>query len=912
MPKTKMFILENQNIFKLIVLISSIFAALYWKFIFLHKTYIFADIGGDTIESYVPTYTQFIRDLKSFSFNLWDFNVGVGASKFAAVSHVFDVFLLPMLVFPTSKIYIGLVFSLYLKTLVTGIFFYKILCLYNIKDTKIKIVCSAVWAFNGFMVLWGQHYFFATFVAYFTIIMYGLELLLRKGKPYVFIFSIFLLAVQSVHEMIHITVFGAMYSIAHVLYYSNSSLKAVFLKLLNVICCYTLGLLLSMLSFLPQLIVLFESPEGGKPFSLNQISIYSFDIILQNIATFISNNFFGVGSSYFGYFNYYEKLQQSTSILLLLFCFIALAEIKGNSKKLRNLSIFIISIFILSTCTNIISYIFNLFQLPDNHRYTYTFSFIICLFGCLSLDSYLFSNSKQKFVEKTSTYFNEVLLTIIFIVSIYSMFLNTNNDLKYNLKLMLYVFLVWVLIVAYKYLISSYINNPGKRRIVSNVLMSMVIVEIVLLNYPTMNLRNFAEINHYFKDPSYKIVNEIKALDKEFYRIVNDNPLTAHNDSLLENYYGVTTYSSLNNRSYINFSSETGFQYWIGGKKIGFVHHNLADRRLLDFLGVKYFLQSHKESLNNTEIALADGNYHLLKNNDYYNFGTFYNKIINYDGISDYDPEVKRDILLDNAVVSIKNQNIVNANYKIEDNYKNLDYSFSRKSGVLVESQLNNKIAYVVEGTDPNVQVDLNISAQNDSFIEMIVECAKQQDIQIFWKDDKNEFSEANSTRIPVTAGKHKINVPIYINGSDTINSIRIDVGQPGEKINLSDIRIYERPNVTAMKSTKIPLNITSFKETKITGNIEISNNGMLVLTLPYDKGWHAIVNGVEQETIEVDFGMTGIYLKPGSYDIELYYKNFYFTIGIIISGITLFGIILYNLIINTKRKVGMKNFKGN
>lgn len=63
--------------------------------------------------------------------------------------------------------------------------------------------------------------------------------------------------------------------------------------------------------------------------------------------------------------------------------------------------------------------------------------------------------------------------------------------------------------------------------------------------------------------------------------------------------------------------------------------------------------------------------------------------------------------------------------------------------------------------------------------------------------------------------------------------------------------------------------------------------------TLPYVRGWHAEVNGESVETFQTYGGLTGIYLEAGQHNVVLRYLPDSFVYGLVISGLTLGGLIV-------------------
>ncbi len=84
-----------------------------------------------------------------------------------------------------------------------------------------------------------------------------------------------------------------------------------------------------------------------------------------------------------------------------------------------------------------------------------------------------------------------------------------------------------------------------------------------------------------------------------------------------------------------------------------------------------------------------------------------------------------------------------------------------------------------------------------------------------------------------------------------------------------------------------------AFKNSKIKGKISVSKDKMLFFSIPFDKGWSAIVDGKEAEIHQVNIGFSGIMLSKGAHTVELIYETPYASIGFWIS---LFGFILFGL----------------
>lgn len=97
-------------------------------------------------------------------------------------------------------------------------------------------------------------------------------------------------------------------------------------------------------------------------------------------------------------------------------------------------------------------------------------------------------------------------------------------------------------------------------------------------------------------------------------------------------------------------------------------------------------------------------------------------------------------------------------------------------------------------------------------------------------------------------------------------------------------------------------LQITKFSETNIQGNINFKSKKILYLSIPFDKGWHATINGKATDLQRVQWGMTGVVLDKGKHNIELTFIPPYKREGTLVSvfSLGLFGALLF---ISNKRK---------
>jgi hypothetical protein len=82
-------------------------------------------------------------------------------------------------------------------------------------------------------------------------------------------------------------------------------------------------------------------------------------------------------------------------------------------------------------------------------------------------------------------------------------------------------------------------------------------------------------------------------------------------------------------------------------------------------------------------------------------------------------------------------------------------------------------------------------------------------------------------------------------------------------------------------------LEITDFSDREIRGNITAKNDGVLYLSIPYEKGWKVYVDGRKTDTFRVFDAMLGVEVSAGEHDIRLEYIPEGFVSGMIISSVS-------------------------
>ena len=90
----------------------------------------------------------------------------------------------------------------------------------------------------------------------------------------------------------------------------------------------------------------------------------------------------------------------------------------------------------------------------------------------------------------------------------------------------------------------------------------------------------------------------------------------------------------------------------------------------------------------------------------------------------------------------------------------------------------------------------------------------------------------------------------------------------------------------------KKSMTIENFTDTNIRGQVEAASDGLMVMSIPFDKGWHVKVDNQEVKTQAVDGCLLSFELLKGSHRVELWFFPEKLFMGLIITLLSLLTLI--------------------
>ena len=639
------------------ILLVSLFV--YWKYIFGDRLFIFNinDIGGDTVNMYTPIYKEIVRKMHTGDWSLFSLNLGIGDQLLSYQSVIFDPFAIFIyaagLAGGDLAIGYSLIFVNILKILCASYTCFWLLSSFSITQYS-KIAASFVYALNGFMMLWGQHYFFATAVVLLPLLLGAIERTFSNRRYIAAVAaSAFLFSVFSAYLSYMAFVIAAVYFLVRFFQTQPLSWKSFFSCLFSVTAGIIIGLGMACVVFLPTCYLLLT---GGSRVSVNQSIFdkirnaplfYGSNGLKALFFRFISNNLEGSAINFSGWMNYYESPQLFFSLpfLLLVPQYIINIFKRYSTIRARVASIVSIVLAVLCVLSPVISLVFNMFQ-DSLLRYTFTLMPIFAIVFAVSLDETFF----KKWVSTPA-----VLLSVQVVMCLIAYAYGKGLA---NRKLVFVLCVVAVL--ATLDIICFHFKTSGKffgriQRYFPALLLLLIAVNLAAENYITVDHRRTVLKGEYQQtgyDTARLYDTETKDAidyiqDKEgdnFYRMETLYMSGTVNAGLMRGYRGISGYNSNRSKWYCEYLTE------IKGINSAIIFYDILDTVDRDLEGVRYVLSKSPEMDGYTQIKQF-GTTYVLQRDVPVNVGYLYNETIPLSSLSTLQPEERRNLLCRFAVI---------------------------------------------------------------------------------------------------------------------------------------------------------------------------------------------------------------------------------------------------------------------
>lgn len=637
------------------------------QFIIGKGYFVYRDGGSDTFEQYFPYYVNMAERIKNGTFSVWNWNYGLGKSLVNNVSWTFDPFSLVIVLLGalinTNLVMYLLIWMQIFKILVIYIFSVKLFKLYTDNETAVYMG-AYLHAFNGYLMLWGQHYFLGTACVYNIIVLYYMEKLIqRKGK-----YSGLGLSIAVALSLIYgyyttymtLVVAGVYFLVRYFDYKKTGELKfkAVVLDFAAAIGSVLRGILIACIVFLPSAYYVTHvsgrlngSNEGimSKIIDAAKLS-FDFHSIGTRFSRLMSNNMLFINNPVGAYFvNGYETPQLFITVFIFFFLGQWLVCNIRERRTVKDRILFVIKciLMILFIFSSVSGLILNAFAYPA-YRYTFTVVVFLALMVVKAWD----------YVSK-----NGFSLAGIFIgwamsagVWIYS-YKHMVYEVSWYVKILFFV-------IAFGTFLQIFTRFPKLKEASFTCFAVLVVATTCFDDCLTTNWRTVVtdewlyteNMDEILTDSTAQAVNWLKSKDSTFYRIEKDyEEWDLFGDTFLEGYSSLTWYDSTINTNvlslydnvYTNSSAHRAAAMW--AKRVYSLESDI-DKEIFYITNTKYLLSKDNISKEGFELINTFDDVKVYENKSTDSAAKWFTKTISKAEFLSLDEAKRAQVLQDTLV----------------------------------------------------------------------------------------------------------------------------------------------------------------------------------------------------------------------------------------------------------------------
>lgn len=814
---------------------------------------------------YIRKY--YTEALVNKTFPSYDFNLGLGGNVLTTLTYYgfFDPLNIISAFIPLRYTEYLYGFLIMLRVYLSGLTFI-FMCKHFEKKKMDSILGALIYISSSYVIFLGiKHPFFLNPMLYLPILIVGLDLILQKKKPYVFLFGISFSSLSGFYFLYMMTIMLFLFANVRFLeLYKDSfhKIKEYFKAFFMVTCYYILGVGIASSVLIPNIILFLESDR------ITQV---------KGLYTNFALKYLGNISSLFDVAG--EGPECRIQVIVLFTLIIALIKYIKNKKNI----LILILISILGLGLPFFGSMMNGFAYPTN-RWS---------FGLLLLFSYIFVDTMEEFLNRK---YENIVIAVLMLFNIFNItyfFINGNRYKIIGIILIdIYFFILYFSHRYFKRNIKNYKNNE-----------ILILLLLIMINagvsgmfmhyfgervYQYNKYNNFSRYNNsqemFFKKLDYMLGDR-----EEFFRVSGSN--FSLNQALIAGIHSSNFYFSINNKYIIDFIEK--LQIAAHGNRC--TYKGVDERMVSDnLISNRYFITKPELSgrvPHGYTLKKSYEKYDIYENEQFLPFGYTYDKYTTYDeaeGEFSLDKEVNMldMVYLDKEINNIKKGTV--KNYSREVPYE-VDRDTVKKHRRSKQLRLNFDNA---ETWETYIYIEpIHIKGRS-----------KKSDIKIK-SINVEKMDDIKSRNNPFYFSRHSLLVNLG-NVGNIKKWCELTFTQK-MRYSLSNVKVLSIPmDGFAEKINKLKgehLQDVNFGTDRVSGHICLKNPKILTMSIPYERGWKAYVNGKEAPILRGNYMFSCLVLEPGEHYIEMVYHTPGGRISNVISIISL--IILGNIIIIDKRK---------
>ncbi len=803
----------------------------------------------DLFHQYAPFLQLMQNKILSGGSLFYSMAIGLGVSFYALFAYYLASPLnLLLLLFPASFLSEGIFLITLIKVGLMGFAFFQYLQVSFRRKGVLAVAFSTFYALSGFTLAYSWNIMWLDSLILLPVVLLALIRLIRDGKWLLFPISVALLLVCNYYSAFFAGIFIALYfPILLFRYTEDRKIKRRLFVAGKVILLAGIGVALSAVLLYPTFRSLAITSASGDKFPK------TFDLIGKPL-TYLGQMFpFLQPTVRSGAPNIYSGLP----VLLLLPIYFLSSRIRVREKVMNALLLLFI---FLSFDINILNFLWHGMHYPNQLPYRYSF---VAIFLLLTI-AYDGLRSTREFRP------TEIGLLGVCLAFVAPVVIAIDSEIK------IAPWTQWgtiVFLLIYTVLFSSFRTRSYKRYIHVNLLLAFMLIEIALSTFS--GVYYISENEYYGLRDGYSAGATIASIrdaiaqtktmdeDKSFYRM-EIKPHKTSNDPSLYGFNGLSLFASSAPKAPVKFFKNAGYQ----NNGINSYQYRGATLFCDSLFNIKYVIARDTLPYKDNERAVTLGNSLVTVYKNNYTFPLAFSaktKVLDFKSV--YGNPFKTQGDLANALIGERLPLFSTLKPKATEGSRirhllpDLSkYKFTRPSG---QSDWEFELNWTAEKDGAHY---LHLDMKGYEVAKVTVE-ANNESITIDGK--KKGISEIGSLK----AGDE---IKLIIKPKDTV-----DAGEFEVYLNSLDLpSLRQLTNFARDRG----LTISKMAEDYIRGNLSLEEEGVLFISLPFDPGWSASVDGQPVKIEVIDDAFMAIPISAGDHEILMQFRPVGFYLGLYIS----------------------------
>lgn len=939
-PESRLIGAENEKINKkkFFLLYTALFAlvSLFVFFRYIDKGLTFVRMG-DGYWQHLNALEYYGKWLRSIVYNLfsehkliipsWDFSIGLGSDVVTTLNYyaIGDPLALLSIIVPVKyTVYLFNFLSL-LRLYLSG-FFFSLFCFERKHKNSTGVMVSAfVYIFGSYALSAAtKHTFLINAMIYLPILLICVERIFKNKNPIYLAFIVCIAEISNFYLFYVLVITTVIYVVVRLFEIYKTDIKSMLAPLFRIAISSVIGVLLGAIIFIPIVCRLFS--DGRMSIDTSYPLLYPLAYYLKLPGALVTYSYCGA-STFFGY------------SVMILFALVALFSLK---KKNFSAKLFLI-ICACGFATPLFASVANGFSYPTN-RWLFVFTMVL---------AFILSDVWEDIfkAEKKAT----LIIALVPVAYVIFCFL-FGITAKKNMLLSA----VFILIISSALIINRFVKtekfNIGKLAYAATAVVSILSI-IVNSQFAFADLSKYYSVNLIRTSVSDDVtaVNAQSKLDGEsgFYRYTGDY-LTV-NDNVRRGVSNTQHYWSFSNGAVSDFQlavnlNEPYFQ-WVNGFDEITTFNTLSS--------VKYFYDAENKNATIPYGYEKTETDNVYVNTNFLPLGYTYSGYITREDFDSLPTSLdKQQAMLQGAIVQEAPElcegaepRYVTKEVKKKMIIKNEDVTYSDKTFVVTKED-----ATVYFAVEPQKMSEFYISFKDISYkgvpeYSLYTDDANCDPNNLYDMEDFEALDSTEQERI-LSESKYfaeedeiALKIGMYNGNKELVNAKKVEYFTPNfdfycgktnfdanlgysedgysyiairfpyiGEYSFGDISFYSQTMDIYSEGIK-ELSAETLQNIKIgantvTGDITVTGNKLLCLSIPHSRGWSAFVDGEEAELFKANVMYMGLELSEGEHHIELRYRTPDMKNGTII---TIFGLVLlfsYGMWYHIRKKKNLVEIK--